>query len=165
MKKPTATISEKEVRAFRGSLRALVRKIGRQVRSENQCCGVGYIMSHVLLELENSDGRSLKELQEALETDKAALSRSVDYLVKDGLVSRKENPADRRAIVLALTAAGRKRVAELNTYTDERYRRLFSLIPPDEHDSVICAVDYLAKAFDELGGDSSYSPPGKETKA
>lgn len=163
--KRAAQLSDSEMRAFRASLRMLVRKIGRQLRDEVQCCGVGYIMSHVLLELEQSGPSSLRALQEALEIDKAALSRSVDYLVKDGLASRKENPADRRAVVIALTAAGRKRVTELNRYTDEKYQRLFSLIPPQEHDSVVCAIDYLAKAFDELCGDSTYCAPDKKCQS
>jgi DNA-binding MarR family transcriptional regulator len=160
---PAPRVSEQELRAFRAALRTLVRKIGRQLRSEEQCCGVGYLMSHVLLELEASDGCALKDLQASLGIDKAALSRSVDYLVKDGLVSRKPNPQDRRAVVLALTAAGRQRVAAINTATNRQYRHLFELIPAREHGTVICAVDYLAKAFDDLAGDSAYCPP-PETK-
>jgi DNA-binding MarR family transcriptional regulator len=152
-------VSEQELRAFRAALRTLVRKIGRQLRSEVQCCGVGYLMSHILLELEGGDGCALKDLQSALGIDKAALSRSVEYLVKDGLVSRKPNPQDRRAVVIELTAAGRKRVADINAATNGQYRHLFELIPAREHGTVICAVDYLAKAFDDLEGDSAYCPP------
>lgn len=163
MPKPPAAVhvSDQEIRAFRAALRILVRKIGRQLRSEVQCCGVGYIMSHVLLELEDSRGCALKDLQASLGIDKGALSRSVDYLVQDGLVSRKPNPQDRRAVVIELTAAGRKRIAQINAGTDRQYRDLFGLIPPREHATVICAVDYLAKAFDDLGADSSYNPPPK----
>ncbi len=157
-------VDDREIRAFRAALRLLVRKIGRQLRSEVQCCGVGYIMSHVLLELEDGDGCALKDLQAALGIDKAALSRSVDFLVKDGLVSRKPNPEDRRAVVLTLTAAGRKRVADLNARMNGQYRRLFELIPAREHATVICAVDYLARGFDDLSGESAYCPPGKEGK-
>lgn len=164
MSQPPSHVTEQELRAFRAALRALVRKIDRQLRSEVQCCGVGYLMSHVLLELEHGSGCALKDLQAALGVDKAALSRAVEYLVKDGLVTRKPNPGDRRAVVIDLTAAGRKRVADINAATNRQYRQLFELIPSREHGTVICAVDYLAKAFNELEGDSTYRPPAESGK-
>lgn len=162
--KSTTAITDNDLRRFRAALRALVRKLARQLRDETQCCGVGYLMCHVLLELEDGPGRSLKELEEALGTDKAALSRAVDFLVKDGLVSRKENAADRRALVLALTAAGRKRVAEINAYSDGKYRDLFRLIPAREQATVICAVGHLARAFDELCGETGACAPATRRK-
>jgi DNA-binding MarR family transcriptional regulator len=158
---PAKASATPNIRAFRAALRLLVRKIGRQLRDDTQCCGVGFLTCHVLLELEAAGGRSLRELQAAMETDKAALSRTVDCLVQDGLVTRKENPEDRRAVVIALTAAGRRKAAEINRYSDAKYRKLFGLIPAREHATVVCAVGYLARAFDELGGEAVYCAPAK----
>ena len=100
-----------------------------------------------------------------METDKAAVSRTVDCLVQDGLVTRKEDPEDRRAVVIALTAAGRRKAAEINRYSDEKYRKLFGLIPAQEHATVVCAVGYLARAFDELGGETVFCTPAKGRKS
>jgi DNA-binding MarR family transcriptional regulator len=100
-----------------------------------------------------------------METDKAALSRTVDCLVQDSLVTRKENPDDRRAVVIELTAAGRRKAAEINRYSDAKYRQLFGLIPAREHATVVCAVGYLARAFDELGGEAVYCAPAKGRKS
>jgi MarR family 2-MHQ and catechol resistance regulon transcriptional repressor len=160
--KTKSILSDRELRDFRAALRELVRKIGRQLREETQCCGVGYLTCHVLLELEAGAGRSLKELEDSLGTDKAALSRAVELLVRDGLVSRRENPADRRAIVIELTAAGRKKVGAINAYTDEKYRGLFACIPAGQHAAVLSTVEYLARAFDELCGDSGSCSPRKK---
>jgi DNA-binding MarR family transcriptional regulator len=159
------TAATPDIRAFRAALRLLVRKIGRQLRDDTQCCGVGFLPCHALLELEGAGGRSLRELQAAMETDKAALSRTVDCLVQDGLVTRKENPDDRRAVVIALTAAGRRKAATINRYSDAKYRQLFGLIPAREHATVVCAVGYLARAFDELGGEAVYCAPAKRRKS
>jgi len=141
-----------DIRAFRAALRRLVRKISRNLRDDTTCCGVGFLPCHVLLELEGETGLSLRDLQETLETDKAALSRTVEGLVCAGFVTRQQNSGDRRTIVIALTAAGRAKVAVINRYTDQKYGRLFRLIPTPEHATVVGAVDYLARAFDELEG-------------
>jgi DNA-binding MarR family transcriptional regulator len=163
MKKPTnPTLEDKELQVFRASLRQLVRKIDRRLRSEIQCCGVSYLMSHILLELEQSGALSLKQLQEILDVDKATLSRSVDLLVKDGLASRTENPEDRRSIEIKLSAAGRKQVAELNQLSNAGYRKVFECISPQEHAAVISAVRHLTTAFDQVGIESSYALPLKK---
>jgi DNA-binding MarR family transcriptional regulator len=154
-----------DIRAFRAALRILVRKISRQLRDDTQCCGVGFLTCHVLLELDAVGGCALKDLQEAMETDKAAVSRTVDSLVTDGLVTRKENPADRRAVIIEFTAAGRKKAAEINRYSDDKYSELFRLIPVQEHATVVCAVNYLARAFDKLGGETMCCLPPKGRKS
>lgn len=158
----TTSAGSPDVRAFRAALRLLVRKISRNLRDDTACCGVGFLPCHVLLELDGSAGRSLRDLEESMETDKAALSRSVESLVGGGLVTRQQNPANRRTVVIALTPAGRKKVAQINRFSDEKYGQLFRLIPNQEHASVVCAVDYLAGAFDELEGGAvcSVTPQG-----
>ena len=92
------------------------------------------------------------------------MSRAVDGLVKDGQVSRKENPEDRRNIVIALTAAGQKKVADIHRYCDKKYKKLFDLIPEKEHATVVCAVSYLARAFDELSTETMCCLPEKAGK-
>jgi DNA-binding MarR family transcriptional regulator len=160
--KTTATIQE--IHDFRAALRCLVRKIRRELRDDNQCCGVGHIMSQVLLELENSEGCSLKDLGTALETDKAALSRAVELLVKDGLVSRKEHPSDRRTIVIGLTPAGCEKIAELNRYSDSKYRCLLQTIPAEEHEKLFHAIALLSGSLDGLAALSADCAAGCEEK-
>lgn len=159
MKPQPTSIAQPDVRKFRASLRLLVRKLGRQARDDNSGCGLGHVPLHILLELDQGEGRSLKDLEAALETDKAALSRAVESLVRDGHVTREPDPADRRSVRIGLTVAGRRKVEEIHRYSDEKYRELFRLIPSREHATVLCAVDYLARAIDELCGETGYCPP------
>ncbi len=155
--KATTPEPKPDVRAFRAALRLLVRKISRHLRDDTSCCQVGFLPCHVLLELDGRTGVSLRELEAAMETDKAALSRTVDALVRDGLVTREQNPDNRRTVVIALTKAGRGKVAAINAHTDQKYGQLLRLIPADEQGTVVCAVDYLARAFDELEGGADLS--------
>src|SRR4029079_5484993 len=57
----------------------------------------------------------LKELAEKLGTSTPAMSRAVDDLVKKGLVTRVEDPDDRRARRIELTAKGRQVVDRIVT--------------------------------------------------
>lgn len=140
-------LTEPDLREFRAALRDLAHTIGRQLRDDTQCCGLGYLTCHVLLALDTGSGRSLKELEENLGTDKAALSRAVDQLVNAGWVTRKPNSRDRRAVVIGLTAAGRRKVREIHAYTDRKYRALFDRLPAGQHATVVETVRALRSAF------------------
>lgn len=160
--KPACKCSSPDIRAFRAALRVLVRKISRHLKDDTICCGMGFLPCHILLELEAGKGCSLRDLQGVMDVDKAALSRAVDELVRDGQVSRRENPEDRRNIVIELTVAGRKKIAAIDAHCDRKYQRLFDLIPSGEHATVVCAVSYLARAFDELGTETMCCIPKKK---
>jgi putative acetyltransferase len=152
MKKDPTTGTD-ELKAFRVALRTLVRKINRHIKEDSTCCGIGFMPCHVLIEFEDGKARSLRDLQEAMEMDKAGLSRAVDTLVKAGMLTRRENPENRRSIIIEPTKNGLKKIAGVNRNSDAKYRKLFDLIPANEHATVVCAVSYLARAYDELDAD------------
>src|SRR3954468_17784095 len=66
----------------------------------------------VLLELNAAPGRrlSMGELGEVAVVSRSRVSRVVDQLVAEGLVSREANPEDRRSAYAAITPAGRDRL-------------------------------------------------------
>jgi DNA-binding MarR family transcriptional regulator len=53
------------------------------------------------------DGRPLNELASAFPASRPTISTIVDTLEKKGLVNRIPNPADRRSLLVKLTAAGK----------------------------------------------------------
>lgn len=67
----------------------------------------------VLHLLHDSDPLSVKGLSDALGLSVAGMSRAVDGLVGRGMVQRTEDPNDRRARCLALTAKGSRTVEGL----------------------------------------------------
>lgn len=148
-----------DIRSFRAALRTMVRKINRHLKDDTACCGIGFLPCHVLLELDEKEGLSLRDLQDVMEVDKAALSRAVDELVKEGQVTRRENREDRRNIVIELSAEGRKKVADIHRYCDKKYKKLFDMIPAAEQATVVCAVSYLARAFDEFSTETMCCVP------
>lgn len=69
--------------------------------------GVTAAQSGALYYLMANDGCLLSELSRALMLDKSAITGLVDRLESKGFVKRRSTPADRRAINIFLTEAGR----------------------------------------------------------
>jgi DNA-binding MarR family transcriptional regulator len=72
-----------------------------------QTAGITAAQSGALYYLKENDGCLFTELSSALGLDKSAITGLVDRLENKKLVERRLTPADRRAISIVLTAAGR----------------------------------------------------------
>lgn len=131
------------VGAFRRNLRTLERELVLQLEGETECCGVTLAQCHALLELSFSE-LSLSGLAAALDLDTSTLCRTVDGLVKAGLVMRTEDSADRRLVRLALSAAGRAKVATIDGMCNRYYAELFEQLSEKDRSCVIRAVGLLA---------------------
>lgn len=80
----------------------------------------------------------------------STVSGLVDRLVEQGLLDRRDDPADRRQVVLSLTGAGvafLERFRELNA---RQLRQLLARLADDELDAVRRALDHLDRAAAEL---------------
>ncbi|MFI9360973.1 MarR family winged helix-turn-helix transcriptional regulator [Kitasatospora sp. NPDC053057] len=103
-----------------------------QVRTSG---GVGTLdrAAYLLLDrLERHGPANVKALAEALGVDSSTVTRQVAPLVAAGLVGRVQDPADRRAVRLALTSCGTGRLAEVRDGRAELTRRLVADWPPEE---------------------------------
>ena len=138
-----------DIAAFRRQLRKLEREVMRQLESEMGCCGVTVAQCHTLLELAYAE-YSLTSLANALGLDPSTLSRTVDGLVRTGLVGRTEDPADRRSIRLTLTELGRAKVAFIDTSCNRYYAELFAGMNDRDQRCVIKAVGLLAERMGSI---------------
>jgi DNA-binding MarR family transcriptional regulator len=152
MQKDTDTIEQ-----FRRALRQLEAEIALELSGETVCCGVTVAQCHLLLEAAYRENASLGELADSLETDKSALSRTLDSLVRDGLMNRAENPDNRRKVSVSLTGAGIDKVRSINEICNESYARVFSRIPAAEHATIIESVMTLARAMRETRKEETVS--------
>ena len=73
-----------------------------------------------------------------------------DRLVRKGLVRRHRQSGDRRAVRIALTAAGRDLVTEVSQRRRAELARLLGALPAEEHEPVIAAFRAFAAAAGEL---------------
>ena len=110
-----------------------------QVRTSG---GVGTLdrAAYLLLDrLERHGPANVKALAEALGVDSSTVTRQVAPLVAAGLGGRVQDPADRRAVRLALTSCGTGRLAEVRDGRAELTRRLVAGWPPEEQ-RAFCAL-------------------------
>jgi len=122
-----------------------------QLEADTGCCGVTLAQCHTLLELAASQ-LSLTGLAAALDLDPSTLSRTVDGLVRAGMVERAEDASDRRSLRLTLTAAGRAKVAFIDGVCNRYYADLLAGMSERDQRCVLRAVGLLAEHMRSLRG-------------
>ncbi len=146
-KSPIASASS--VRAFRRSLRSLEREVELSLASQTECCGVTGAQCHLLLEIEERGRASIGELADALELDPSTLSRTTESLVRSGLVSRVDDPTNRRRQILELLPEGMEKVEYINRLCDEYYEGVLAGTGGAKREALVDSVSYLANAIRE----------------
>ncbi|HEU4703482.1 MAG TPA: MarR family transcriptional regulator [Conexibacter sp.] len=102
-----------------------------------------------LFMLDTSDhALALTELAPLMGLSVAAAGRAVDGLVRGGLVSRSEDPVDRRIKRLALTDAGRAALARLTEARLVGLRRFADTLGDDERDTLSRALQAVFAQWD-----------------
>ena len=139
-------MSRDELRAMRRSLRRLERAMAGALDLDAVCCGVTMAQAHVLLAVEEAGRTRVTALAAELGLDKSTLSRTIESLVRAGLVDRRAVPGDRRSLSLSLTALGRRAAADINRQGDEEIRGLLMRIPSPKRGMVVEAIGLLAEA-------------------
>ena len=108
-------LDEKTLAAWRGLLFAHAKVIRRLEADMHEQHDLPITWFDVLSRLNQSpDGRlRMHELEEVLVFTRSGVTRLADRLEAAGLVRRERSPEDRRGVYLALTAAGRAKIAEV----------------------------------------------------
>lgn len=99
-----------------------------------------------LLLLEDGQERTVGALAEQIGRSMSATSRMIDQLVKRELLRRQEDPNDRRARRVTLSAAGRKLLTTMMRRRAEAELRLMDSLPPADQQIVVRAMELLAGA-------------------
>jgi DNA-binding MarR family transcriptional regulator len=94
---------------------------------------------------------TLAELGRRTSLDKGWLSRAVEMLVQQGLLTKALGDLDRRTIRIALSQAGQTRYQQLNETLDAHAERVMAHIPPTEREQV---GHTLARLYQALQGEA-----------
>ncbi len=94
--------------------------------------GVTSAQALVLLFLSEKDGVASKYLGEKTELDSATLTGLLDRLAKAGLIERRDNPDDRRAILVCLTRAGQATARQIQSIIEDENQAFLSGLTPEE---------------------------------
>jgi len=143
-------MDDKNLREFRRALRLMERFLTGSVKEDGECCGVTFNECHILMEMAGSDGIVMTDLSRKLGLDKSIISRTVDSMVKSGLIRREEDPRDRRKKCIVLTEKGNGKALSINETMNRKYREFFSRLDETETGRVLESMTYLAAVFDRL---------------
>jgi DNA-binding MarR family transcriptional regulator len=95
------------------ALRKATRRVSQLYDSALEPCGLRTTQRSILMQIARSGNPpSLGELAEALVMDRGALTHTLKPLERDRLIEIRIDPEDRRNRLVALTAAGRKKIEQ-----------------------------------------------------
>jgi DNA-binding MarR family transcriptional regulator len=134
---------------------------GNQLRVIEES-GLSMTQCKALLELggigESADPRQVSELAETFGTSVPSMSRAVDALVKKKLVTRLEDPEDRRVRRVAITTKGKQFVDTLLVVRQAGLEAFAESLSTAQRRKLDAAIDSLmdrediAKTFEHLKG-------------
>ena len=142
------------IRRFRENIRHIERELNIQNNS-NCCQGVTLAQCHTLLELFSHESINLSELSERLHLDKSTVSRTIEGLVKSGLVNRIIPKENRRKVIISLTQKGIDICMQINRENDSYFGAVIDSIPSKD-------LPIFLKSFDILVEKMIQSNPDKK---
>ena len=117
----------------------------------------------ILAALADFGPQSQQQLADSLDFDKSHLVARVDHLAGRGLITRAQDPADRRRNQVALTPAGRKLVDQLRPVAQDSQHSFLEPLTQAERETLITLLRRVLDANDAARGDATegtpYPPP------
>ena len=153
-----STISADSRNAARAmnAVRSIVRALRINTRAIEQKMGISLAQLFVLQQLAERPADSLNELAERTATHQSSVSVVVRRLVEAGLVTRTAASDDRRRVQIALTEAGRARLADAPTTVQiQLIDGLRTFTPDQRHD----LAELLDQWLTASGVDIAATPP------
>lgn len=102
-----------------------------------------------LVVLDNHGEINLNRLAELLDVNSSTAMRMIDRLLGAGLVTRRDNPANRREVILALTPQGRRVVRRVTARRRTAITRIVRAMPNTQRATLITALHAFADAAGE----------------
>jgi DNA-binding MarR family transcriptional regulator len=129
-------------------LREVARLHAHSQREQVACCsGTTSTQCLILTEVGRNGPMTLADLGRRTSLDKGWLSRAVETLVQQGLLTKTLGEADRRTIRIALSPTGETRYEQLNETIDAHAQRVMARIPPAEREQVAHTLARLYQAL------------------
>ncbi|MBK5073379.1 MarR family transcriptional regulator [Budviciaceae bacterium CWB-B4] len=141
------------IKQIRVASRLMVRELGFM---SNTLAATEYSPSvvHTLLEVENKGTMTAAQLVQILGLEKSSVSRMLAKLIHIGELEETPSAEDARIKQLRLTAQGKKTVAEINRYSNQRVISALKKISPYQQQVVSQGLTFYANALQACRKDS-----------
>jgi DNA-binding MarR family transcriptional regulator len=131
----------------------LVHDVARLIRQEFASRAIKHrtTQTHMrtIAYLGRMEGCSQRELAEIIEVRPITLGRQIDLLEAAGLIERRPDPLDRRAVCLYLTAKSRARLDQLHEIGEGIYERATRKLSKAERDQLLRLLETVRETLAE----------------
>jgi len=102
-----------------------------------------------LVVLDNREEINLNTLADLLSVTSSTAMRMINRLLTSGMVTRRDNPANRREVLLGVTDEGRRLVRQVTARRREEIARIVADMPDARRDELVAALRAFADAAHE----------------
>ncbi len=139
--------AEELITALLTASRALVGVSARSLAQVEEA--VTITQFRMLVVLEGHGGTRLHQLADRLGVTPSTALRMVDRLIAAGLVTRQENKADRREVLIGLTGEGERLVQVVTEHRRAEIAAIVAAMPTSRRRAVVSALNSFAEAAGE----------------
>ena len=150
-------------------IRAATFRLSRRMRQQRAVAEMTDGQFAVLAHLNTLGSHTLSALAAREGITAPSMNRTVIGLEELGFLTRTEDPADRRRVVIAITEAGRAVVAETTRRRDEWLGRVLAGLPPEDRAVMRRAAEIILREVERdprLAAEPQAAPdpadPGRE---
>jgi DNA-binding MarR family transcriptional regulator len=133
-----------------------MQKIMTLDRQEKLCQGVTLSQHHVIDALHRKQTLTMNELSREVGVAVSTLTRSIDVLVRDGIVARRHSEQDRRKVCIELTEKGREKGEMLRQCAEYFWGAVLAAIPDEKKQEISRDLRILMNALEQA--DESHCP-------
>jgi DNA-binding MarR family transcriptional regulator len=102
-----------------------------------------------LVVLDNHEEINLNTLADLLSVTSSTAMRMINRLLISGMVTRRDNPTNRREVLLGVTDEGRRLVQQVTAKRREEITRIVAVMPETRRDELVMAMRAFAEAAHE----------------
>jgi DNA-binding MarR family transcriptional regulator len=102
-----------------------------------------------LVVLDNHEEINLNTLADLLSVTSSTAMRMINRLLISGMVTRRDNPTNRREVLLGVTDEGRRLVRQVTAKRREEITRIVAAMPETRRDELVMAMRAFAEAAHE----------------
>lgn len=102
-----------------------------------------------LVVLDGNDETNLGRLAHSLGVNASSAMRTIDRLLVAGLVTRVENPSNRREVLLDVTVEGARLVRQVTRRRRSEIARVVTALPAEQRSDLVAALQAFAHAAGE----------------
>jgi DNA-binding MarR family transcriptional regulator len=146
--------SRADERELAGLILATLPRLGKLAMSGGEQPPMSPNRAHVMWQLRERAMRS-GDLAQRCAMTAPAITELVDSLARDGFTRRLEDAADRRVVLVELTARGRRELDRYREYMKERVARILATMPAEKRARLRAALIDLHDAVEATTKESA----------